>query len=417
MQKVKLSTSKLRQDAGVTAFIAEVLNYVSVNGVEAGTVFNGVPGHPRYSASKQTLQVNAHTDDIIKVTWTEKGETYTINPSKYMGRTGTDTTAPATPSPTQTAAPSAGAGLEVLNSLFAQQQQLGYERAKAELSAKIDALQAQLKELEGKGTGTVINVTIDNRKTTTKTEKVLDPHFKFILRLLADGRNVYLYGPAGSGKNVICEELAKALGVDFYYQNTLVTPFDVTGYKNAQGEYEETPFYQAWTKGGIFFADELDNSRAEAIIALNAALANGYYTFPGKGLVKKHPDFRCVAAGNTNGQGATDEYCGRYQMDESSRDRFAFVRIDYNEEIERSIVGDKTDILTFVHALREVCAKEDIKCICGYRGIKALTDYYDEDTRTVLDTFVLKGMDKHDIKQIATHISLICNNKYTKAIL
>ena len=127
-----------------------------------------------------------------------------------------------------------------------------------------------------------------------------------VLTLLANGENVYLYGPAGSGKNVMCEQLAKALGVPFYYQNTIMTKFDVTGYKNATGEYEPTEFYKAWTGGGLYMLDEIDNAQAEGLVTLNAALANGYYSFPGVGLIKKHPDFRCIAAGNTNGEGATE---------------------------------------------------------------------------------------------------------------
>lgn len=226
---------------------------------------------------------------------------------------------------------------------------------------------------------------------------------------------MYLYGPAGSGKNTIAEQIAEALGVEFYYQNTLVTKFDVSGYKNAQGEYEETPFYKAWKNGGLFFADELDNSTAEAIIALNAALANGYYTFPNSGeKVAKHPDFHCIAAGNTNGQGATEEYCGRYQMDESSRDRFAFIEIDYNAKVEESICGGHLDILDFVRDLRSVTKSLQIKLICGYRAISRLAKFYDMSTKFVLDSFIFKGLAVDDIREIAAALS--SKNKYTEEI-
>lgn len=73
------------------------------------------------------------------------------------------------------------------------------------------------------------------------------------MELVANHENVYLYGPAGSGKNVLCEELAKALNVPFYYQNTILTKFDISGYKNAGGEFEETEFYKAWTNGGLLY--------------------------------------------------------------------------------------------------------------------------------------------------------------------
>ena len=194
----------------------------------------------------------------------------------------------------------------------------------------------------------------------------------------------------------------------------MVTKFDISGYKNAQGEFEETPAYKAMKNGGLLMLDELDNSQAEAIIALNAALANGYYTFGNGEQVKLHERFRCMAAGNTNGQGATEEYCGRYAMDESSRDRFAFIQIGYNEKIERSLAKGHTDVLEFVHDLRRACGDLQIKLIAGYRAISKLAKFYDLDTVQVLNAFLFRGMDKDDIRQIAT--ALAASNKYTDAI-
>ena len=250
-----------------------------------------------------------------------------------------------------------------------------YHRVINDLQAKIEELKKAVETAKQSGSGTVINVTIDGKTTTTKTEKVLDKQFAKVLKYVSNGENVYLYGPAGSGKHVLGEEIANALNLPFHYQNTILTKFDVSGYKNAKGEFEQTPFYNAWKFGGLYCPDELDNSQAEAIIALNAALANGYYTFADTNeKVAKHPNFRCIAAGNTNGQGATEEYCGRYQMDESSRDRFVFVKIDYNSKVEESITKH-SDILEFVRALRVASGKLQIKLICGYRGITKLDKY------------------------------------------
>lgn len=230
--------------------------------------------------------------------------------------------------------------------------------------------------------------------STVQLEGVLNPKFDTVLTLLANGENVYLYGPAGSGKNVMCEQLAKALGVPFYYQNTVMTKFDVVGYKNAGGEYEETEFYKAWTGGGLFMLDEIDNAQAEALVTLNAALANGYYAFPGIGMVKKHSDFRCIAAGNTNGEGATEQYCGRYQMDESSRDRFVFVEIDYCKEIEEAICKGHEDVLEFVYDLRQACKDSQVNLILGYRCLSRLCKYADTFTaEELINTMILKGKD------------------------
>lgn len=434
----KLSTSQMRQN-GLTAFEAELVNYILTNEISEGATFQGVPGHPRYGASKEGERVVTFSSEALSVERVGK-KTITINFADYTaGRKRAATTKAITSTPTTsttsnntnnnnnnnmeeqntttTAATTNNnnTALNFMQQMFAQQQEEGYQRAKAESAAEIDSLKKQIEEAKKVGTGSVINVVVDGKKTTTKTESVLDPNFENILKLVAAHENVYLYGPAGSGKNTIAEQIAEALGVEFYYQNTLVTKFDVSGYKNAQGEYEETPFYKAWKNGGLFFADELDNSTAEAIIALNAALANGYYTFPNSGeKVAKNPNFYCIAAGNTNGQGATEEYCGRYQMDESSRDRFAFIEIDYNKKVEESICGGHLDILEFVRDLRSVTKSLQIKLICGYRAISRLAKFYDMDTKFVLDSFIFKGLSVDDIREIAAALS--SENKYTKEI-
>ena len=436
----KLSTSQMRQN-GLTAFEAELVNYILTNEISEGTTFHGVPGHPRYGASKEEELVVVFNSETLSVERVGK-KVISINFADYTaGRkraaTNTTTTSNNTntnnnnnnnnmedQNTTTTAAATANnnvnnnvnsAALNSMLQMFAQQQEEGYQRGKAEAAAEVENLKKQIEEAKKVGTGSVINVVVDGKKTTTKTEQVLDPNFENILHLVAAHENVYLYGPAGSGKNTIAEQIAEALGVEFYYQNTLVTKFDVSGYKNAQGEFEETPFYKAWKNGGLFFADELDNSTAEAIIALNAALANGYYTFPNSGeKVAKHPDFYCIAAGNTNGQGATEEYCGRYQMDESSRDRFAFIEIGYNAKIEESICGGHLDILEFVRDLRSVTKSLQIKLICGYRAISRLAKFYDMSTKFVLDSFIFKGISRDDIREIAAALS--SKNKYTEEI-
>lgn len=429
----KLSTSQMRQN-GLTAFEAELVNYILTNEVSEGTTFHGVPGHPRYGASKEEELVVVFNSETLIVERVGK-KVITINFADYTAgrkRAATNTTTTTSNNTNNnnnnnnnmkeqntttatTTNTNNNNGLDILNSLFAQQQEMGYQRGKAESAAEVESLKKQLDEAKNAGTGSVINVVVDGKKTTTKTDSVLDPNFENILHLVAAHENVYLYGPAGSGKNTIAEQIAEALGVEFYYQNTLVTKFDVSGYKNAQGEYEETPFYKAWKNGGLFFADELNNSTAEAIIALNAALANGYYTFPNSGeKVAKHPDFYCIAAGNTNGQGATEEYCGRYQMDESSRDRFAFIEIGYNAKVEESICGGHLDILDFVRDLRSVTKSLQIKLICGYRAISRLAKFYDMSTKFVLDSFIFKGISKDDIREIAAALS--SKNKYTTEI-
>lgn len=412
----KLSVSSLRK-GGFTAFEAEVLNYVVTNNIVVGTSFKGVPDHPRYGSSDQEFNVIENIADSLEVEWVTKGKVLSINPSQYISnRDNNNSGTTATSSePTTTATTSNNAALDAFTAFMENSKTEGYNQAKSEFEPIINDLKAKLAAANEGGKGTNITITIDGKTTKTNTLKILDNQFGDILELVANHENVYLYGPAGSGKNVLCEELAKALNVPFYYQNTILTKFDISGYKNAGGEFEETEFYKAWTNGGLFMLDEVDNSQAEALIALNAALANGYYTFANVGKVKAHKDFYCIAAGNTNGQGATDEYCGRYKMDESSRDRFFFVKIDYNKDIEKSIVGEHKDILSFVYDLRKIANELQLSLICGYRAISKLEKYYNkENIKFILDGFIFRGMLIDDIKEIAARLT--DNNKYTHCI-
>lgn len=413
----KLSSSKLRTN-GYTAFEIEIANYIRVNDLQAGSEFNGVPGHKRYGSSSQRVRVLQNDTDTLQFARSvgDGEKVLTIDVNNIIGTTTTTTqaiTTPPTDAPAATATTATGGGDAIANALaplFKAQRQAG----RAEAAVEIERLKAELQAAKQQGTGTTISVTVNGQTTTTTTEEVLDPQFEFILNLVTSGENVYLYGPAGSGKNTICAQVAKALNLEFYYQNTLVTKFDISGYKNAQGEFEETAAYKAMKNGGLLMLDELDNSQAEAIIALNAALANSYYTFGNGEQVKLHKNFRCMAAGNTNGQGATEEYCGRFAMDESSRDRFAFIHIDYNCDIEKSLSKGHTDILEFVHDLRNACKSLQIKLIAGYRAIGKLAKFYETDTEAVLNAFIFRGMQKDDIRQIAA--ALTTQNKYTNAV-
>lgn len=105
------------------------------------------------------------------------------------------------------------------------------------------------------------------------------------------------------------------------------------GYMDAQGHYVRPVFREAFENGGVFLLDEFDSGNSNVITCVNSALSNGCCSFP-DGVVKKHEDFVCVAAGNTYGTGADRQYVGRNQLDAASLDRFAFLEWPYDGEIE-----------------------------------------------------------------------------------
>ena len=305
-----------------------------------------------------------------------------------------------------------GNGIEQVANIFASLQNeaynKGYNKAQEEAAAKIDDLTAQVEELKNKPTtsGTVINITIEGSTTQKVIQSIVNPNAEELIDYLKEGENVFLWGPAGAGKNVLGEQLAEMLCVAFYYMNTVYTKYDITGFTDAQGNYIPTAVIN-WLKdpnGGLMFFDEMCTNSPEANTAINALLANKYIVLQNGEVLKMSPRHYVVAADNTNGLGATEEYNGRYKMDESTRDRFAFFFIDYDAAVEESIVGDKKDILDFVRELRKVTKECNISLVLGYRCINRLVKFYTRDAARTIEHNILKGMEQDTINEIAARL-------------
>lgn len=159
-----------------------------------------------------------------------------------------------------------------------------------------------------------------------------------VLGWLLAGVNVWLAGPAGSGKTTMAEHCAKALGLEFYATGAVQNEYKLTGFIDAEGRTVRTAFREAFEHGGLFLWDEIDSSSANALVAFNQALANDAFPFP-DGMVKKHADFIAVAAANTFGMGATAEYSGRVRIDGATLDRFAQIEIEYDEDLELELAA------------------------------------------------------------------------------
>ena len=333
-------------------------------------------------------------------------EEATTTPAETVQEVATVQAAPAAP-----AAPT-GNGIEQVANIFASLQSeaynKGYNKAQEEASAKIDNLTAQVEELKAqpKGTGTTIFITVDGKKTETKVNGIVNPKFARILKYLANGENVYMYGPAGTGKNVTAKQCAEALDMPIFYNNTIYTKYDLCGYMDANGQYVPTTFYNFMkSPKGLYFMDEYDNSQSSALVCFNDVLEDKKYTFPNGETLYLDENHKIIAAGNTNGQGATEEYNDRYVIDESNRSRFMFVSVTYDSAVEKSIVGNSTDILDFVNDLRRVRDLLNIKLILGYREIKRLKTYEDDDDLPELfDNMLLKGMEQDTINEIASRL-------------
>lgn len=263
--------------------------------------------------------------------------------------------------------------------------------------------------------------TIERKITTVingvpkKLEGVQHEKFETVLKFVANNEPVFLTGPAGSGKNVLCKQVADALGLKFYFTNAVTQEYKLTGFTDAMGNFQETQFYKAFTQGGVFMLDEMDASIPEVLVILNAAIANRYFDFPAPiGYVEAHPDFRVIAAGNTVGHGADFEYVGRNQLDGASLDRFAVVKIDYSVQIENSVAMD-IELADFCRDFRKAANKTGVQVIISYRGIGRLAKMMQLlSIEEALETCLIKGMDKDDVHMIEQAMTV--SSKYRSAL-
>lgn len=433
--------------AGFVALECAALHHAAENCCE-GETFVGVPtsGETRYRESKTEFWVETKTQEemiLVYMNTPKEGKTLHVKLYQGSGKGRPRKSAPA-PAPTPTkeettnkeetkveSTPKTENEMETKTentnmqnalSALAQIEKAAFESGRAsaekELQPQIDELLARLKETAEKGgNGTTFILHAPNgEKKETKVEHKVNPAFERCNRYFKDGMHLFLHGPAGSGKNVLAEDFAKAYDLQFYYINTCYTKYDFVGFIDANGKFIDTAFTR-WLKnekGGLLMIDEICTSTAEALNPINSLLSNGYITLADGNLYQIGANHRIIAADNTNGEGATEDYNGRFVMEKSTKDRFEFVEIKYDAQIEKAIVGEKTDILDFIHELREICEKAGIHLVCGYRVLTKLVRYYSEPANEILEDCLFKGLEKESIREIATRITT--TGRYQNAI-
>ena len=243
--------------------------------------------------------------------------------------------------------------------------------------------------------------------------EVFHSKFDMIKTCVENKIPVYLAGPAGSGKNHTLEQVAKVLGLEFYFTNSVQQEYKLTGFIDAGGNFHETEFYKAFKNGGLFFLDEMDASIPEVLVLLNAAIANGYFEFP-NGKITAHEDFRVVAAGNTVGSGADEAYTGRMVLDQATLDRFAIIDFGYDLKIELALAKGNADLVSFIEDLRKQADEKGVRATFSYRCISMVVklETAGMNIDEIIKIAVVKGMDKDTINTFTTSPG----NKYSEAL-
>lgn len=252
---------------------------------------------------------------------------------------------------------------------------------RSSVQSEIDALKAQARTQ-------VTRLEVTSPQGVNAINGTFCENFEQLVQIVAAGKPLYMYGPAGCGKSYTANQIAKALGLDYYETSQAMFAHELKGYGDATGNYVQTAFYRAFVNGGLFFLDEVDASASEALVVLNNAIANKRFDFPVIGNVDAHPNFRVVAAGNTKMTGATIEYTARTMQDASFKNRFFFSTQNYDSRIEIQLAHGDESIVAFAHDLRAAAKKANITQLCSYRQIQDLAELQQACND---DVFLLRG--------------------------
>lgn len=177
------------------------------------------------------------------------------------------------------------------------------------------------------------------------------PDFLKIIDDIVLGHNVFLVGPAGSGKTFLAEEVAKKLKRQYVTINCsqYTSPTEIKGGPTIEG-YQEGGLIDCWENGKILILDELPKIDPNTAGLLNEALAktkvkvgtSRAVIYNGKNEPKnKKEGFGVIATGNVFPTAESASYTANTRQDLSLLDRFSgsVYYIGFNEELEKMTAG------------------------------------------------------------------------------
>ena len=171
-------------------------------------------------------------------------------------------------------------------------------------------------------------------------------------------RNVWIYGPAGSGKTRGAIEFAKAAGMTY----NLVPIHEemgaghLLGRKNPiDGQWVPGVIQQTLLEGGLIILDEIDRARPGLPTAMNAVLEQRQLNVDGV-MQDLHEDAVIVACGNRL-HGADGHYVASRRQDQSFVNRFYTIEWSYDKSFELDLAGnDQSEWTLYVQAVRDKVA-------------------------------------------------------------
>lgn len=196
-----------------------------------------------------------------------------------------------------------------------------------------------------------------------------DTQAEIIRRIKAGLNNLWLYGPAGTGKTTLCKMVAQSMGLPctILSCNAGTSPSEITGHKFP--EPRPSPVSRAVGMPGIIVFDEVTMLDPSVAAVANALLANGEME-TSTGHVIRNAECIIIATANTVGDGADRQYIGNNQLDAATLDRFTagMIHVDYSQKYESQY--DKA-VYSWVWSAREKIKSHGIRRILSTRAIIA----------------------------------------------
>lgn len=228
-----------------------------------------------------------------------------------------------------------------------------------------------------------VNVIKIGSNPEVKIEGKLHHAFNEALEMLRLESQLFIAGPAGTGKTTLGAQLAKALNLSFGHISCTagMSEAHLLGRMDVSGNYIQAQFVEMFENGGVFLFDEVDAADANTMLIINSALANGYLSVPNrrdKQQAMRHKDFYCICAANTWGYGS-NEYAGRNQLDAAFLDRFCGSKlfVDYDTTLEKAISSPIPNVAIIIWKIRDNVSKNKIRRVVSTRaivsGVKAVS--------------------------------------------
>jgi len=249
--------------------------------------------------------------------------------------------------------------------------------------------------------------------SSKKLEGRVNPKFDLALKIAATGQAICLVGPAGTGKSYMAQQIAKALNLRFFEKSITetTTEGDLLGKMTLRDNnmtYVQSNLVTFYEEGGAFFLDEVDNGNPNALNVMNGALALPRMFVEARqqaglsAFVKRHDQFRLIAAANTYMSGGSVMYSGRNGLDAAFTDRFQLITVDYDTELESAMATRK--VCDFVWDLRRKIGDHGLRRVAGTRLIQKMATY--EEIGLDWDTIkglCFEGWSKDDQVRVGYH--------------